>query len=71
MSEQDVAAQRRQQWIEALLEERRGYATAGRADRVADVDRALADAGYRAPAGRSAPPAETTARRSRATKPKE
>lgn len=67
-TEADATAQRRQQWIDALLEERRGYETAGRADRVADVDEALRVAGHKAPAHRHAPE-QTTARRSR--KPKE
>jgi len=33
--------------IEALLEERRGYEVRGRKDRVAEVDKALADAGHK------------------------
>lgn len=60
MADDDLAAKRRQEWIGALLEERRGYEVAGRADRVAEVDAALVAAGYKAPAGRRAKPSETT-----------
>jgi hypothetical protein len=63
VSEQDAAAARRAQWIEALLEERRGYEVAGKADRVAQVDAELERAGHRQPARRRAPQRTTTEQR--------
>lgn len=58
-TEKEAAAERRQATIDALLEERRGYEIAGKADRAKQVDAALKDAGYKAPAGRKAPKGET------------
>lgn len=65
-------AQPESQYIEALLEERRGYETHGRDDRVAEVDEQLKARGYKeagqkraaaakpdaAPKGRRSAPAE-------------
>lgn len=65
-------AQPESQYVDALLEERRGYETHGRADRVAEVDEQLKARGYKeagqkraasakpdtAPKGRRSAPAE-------------
>lgn len=53
------AAARRQDTIDALLTERRGYEVAGKSDRVKAVDAALKAAGYSTPAGRGKSKAET------------
>lgn len=55
------AAARRADTIRALTEERRGYIAAGKTDRVAAVDAALATLTGK-PAGRSAPRTSKAAR---------
>lgn len=55
------AAARRADTLRALTEEREGYVRAGKTDRVAQVDAALA-ALQGAPAGRKAPGRQTTKR---------
>jgi hypothetical protein len=47
-----------QAYIDALLRERRGYEIHGKADRVKDVDAALAAAGYTRPEAKKAAPKE-------------
>lgn len=61
-------AQPDSQYIEALLEERRGYEIHGRSERVADVDTALADRGYKQAAEKrsAAAPSAPKGRRSAA-----
>lgn len=65
-----VEAARDEQYIEALLEERRGYVIFGREDRVAAVDEQLAIRGYKAAAeARAAAAPKST--RGRGTKPQQ
>ncbi len=51
-----------QAYIDALLRERRGYEIHGKADRVKDVDAALAAAGYTRPEAKKAAPKERAAK---------
>lgn len=62
MTDNDVAAARRADYVRALTEERDDYARLGRADRVADVDAELARVTGQ-PVGRSAARKSTAARR--------
>lgn len=65
MTDTDPAAQaaaRRADTVRALTEEREGYVRAGKTDRVAQVDAAIARL-QGAPSGRKAPSRTTTAKK--------
>lgn len=55
-------APERDPYIDALLEERRGYEVRGLADRKAAVDEQLKARGHAVPVERKAPSGQTTAR---------
>lgn len=65
-----VGTQPHDQYVAALLEERRGYETYGRADRVAEVDEQLALRGYEA-AGEARAKAAPKSARGRGSKPQQ
>lgn len=65
-----VGTQPDDQYVAALLEERRGYETYGRADRVAEVDEQLALRGHQA-AGEARAVAQPKTARGRGGKPQQ
>lgn len=61
MSEQNAAAVKRGNMVEALKVEREGYRRAGNTARVAEVDASIEALGGKAPAERRAPRRQTAA----------